>query len=72
MCECESSQIRGYGYDPTSKTLSVKFKGGGTYHYHNVPAETYDAMKAAKSVGSFLGSSIKGTYAFTKMEEEKQ
>ena len=72
LCDCESSQIKGYGYDPDSKTLAVKFKSGGLYHYNNVPAETYEAMKGAKSVGSFLGSAIKGTYGFTNMGESNE
>jgi hypothetical protein len=69
MCNCESSQVKGYGYDADSKTLAVEFKSGGVYHYHDVPAETYGAMTKAESVGRFIGASIKGAYQFSKVEK---
>lgn len=70
MCNCESSQVKAHGYDPQTKTLAVQFKSGGTYHYHDVPATTYAAMKEAKSVGSFIGKSVKGAHKFTRIEAE--
>ena len=69
MCPCESSQVKSHGYDAASKTLAVEFKSGGVYHYHDVPQKTYDDMKEAKSVGSFIGKSIKGVHKFTKIEK---
>lgn len=70
MCPCESSQVKSHGYDAATKTLAVEFKSGGTYHYHDVPAKTYDEMKAAKSVGKFIGASIKGVHKFAKIEKK--
>lgn len=67
MSECSSSQVKGYGYDPETKTLAVEFKSGGLYHYHDVPAETFGAMREAESVGKFIGASIKGAHKFTKI-----
>lgn len=67
MCPCESSQVKSHGYDAATKTLAVEFKSGGIYHYHDVPAKTYDDMKAAKSVGKFIGASLKGAHKFTKL-----
>ena len=69
MCPCESSQVKAHGYDAATRTLAVEYKSGGTYHYSDVPPATYDAMKAAESVGKFIGASIKGAHKFTKIEK---
>lgn len=69
MCPCESSQVRAHGYDAATKTLAVEFKSGGVYHYEDVPPATYELMKAAKSVGKFIGASIKGAHKFTKIDK---
>jgi hypothetical protein len=67
---CESSQVKGYGYDADSKTLAVEFKSGGVYHYRGVPLETYGAMQKAESVGKFIGANIKGSFEFSKIGAE--
>lgn len=69
MCPCESSQVKSHGYDAATRTLAVEFKSGGTYHYHDVPSATYDAMLKAESVGKFIGSSLKGAHKVTKIEK---
>lgn len=70
MCACEgSSQVKAHGYDAASKTLAVEYKNGGVYHYADVPPATYDAMKAAESVGKFIGANLKGAHKFTKIEQ---
>lgn len=73
---CVSSQLQAYGYDAESQTLAIKFKGstgapqGSTYHYFGVPAEVYEAMKAAKSVGTFFGSDIRPKFKFEKQPDQ--
>ena len=64
----KSSQVHSIGYDPTSKTMAVKFNSGGVYHYHDVPQEKFDAMRDAESLGSHLGKHIKGAHKFTKLD----
>jgi len=61
-----SSQVDQYGYDPVSKTLSVRFKAGGEYHYSDVPVGVYEGLQKAESVGSYLSKSIKGKFKFAK------
>lgn len=65
MHDVKSGQIESIGH--TGDTLIVRFKNGGTYHYHGVSAETFDSMKEAKSVGSFLHRNIKPNHKFTKV-----
>lgn len=66
MTPVKSSNINSIGYDADTKTLAVKFDGGGTYHYHNVPADIHLALEMADSAGKYLGEKIKGKYHFTK------
>jgi hypothetical protein len=61
-----SSNIASIGHD--GEDLFVAFKSGGTYRYQGVPVPTFDALRAAKSVGSHLHAHIKGKFASVKVE----
>lgn len=61
----KSSQIESIGHE--GNTLAVKFKSGGTYHYHDVSADQFAAIKKAESIGSFLHKHIKPKHKFTKL-----
>lgn len=63
----KSSQIESIGHD--GNTLAVKFKHGGTYHYHDVSAEQFAAMKKSESIGSYLHKNIKPKHKFTKLDK---
>lgn len=56
-----SSQVKAIGYDPATKTLAVTFTRGpgAIYHYPGVEPETFEAFKAAESIGTFFGQHIK-------------
>ena len=58
-----SGNLDGARYDPTSKTLTVKFKSGSVYEYAGVPHDTYQkfaaTFKTKDSSGSFLHKHIK-------------
>lgn len=64
-----SSQVASMGYCQTTNTLAVTFKNGGTYHYHDVKPATFNELSAAKSVGSFLHTKVKGAHKHTKVEK---
>lgn len=66
MSPIKSSQIESIGH--MGDTLAVKFKSGGTYHYHGVSAEKFAEMQKADSIGRFLGANIKPHHKFTKLE----
>ena len=71
MRTVKSSQMIAVGYHPDSRTLAILFDEETEYRYANVDQETYDAMIAAKSVGSFFYRNIKnspGRYPYTKVE----
>ena len=61
-----SSQLHSIGYDPETKTLAIKFKTGGVYHYADVPESEHKAMMAAPSHGKHFYANIKGKFKFTK------
>lgn len=61
-----SSNIIGFGYDPATQELTVKFHGGRSYTYTGVPKHIYTGMKGTDSVGKFFSSKIKDVFPFTK------
>lgn len=52
MKAVKSSNIESLGYDEATKTLAVKFKSGGTYHYSDITADQHTAFSGAKSIGA--------------------
>lgn len=58
----ESSQIGAIGHDPATNTLAMQFKSkkaAPVYHYANVDAAMFEALKTAESVGSHFAKEIK-------------
>lgn len=62
-----SSNIVSHGYDKDSKTMAIKFKGGGLYNYAGVEPHEYDAFAAAESLGKHFHANIR-----SKFQGEKQ
>jgi hypothetical protein len=63
-----SRQLASIGYDPAICTLEVEFRKGGVYQYAGVPAETYQRLIAAESIGSFFNIVIReGGFAFVRV-----
>jgi hypothetical protein len=67
MCDCQSSQLAQHGYDPATKTLAVKFKNGGLYHYAGVSQEAYDALTKAKSLGKHFAANVRSKFRHEKI-----
>ena len=66
----KSNLIASIGHDGT--TLAVQFKGkdgnpGSVYHYHDVSAEQFNALKKAESIGSHFGKNIRPNFKATKI-----
>lgn len=70
MTACESSNVAAHGYDATTKTLALQFKSGGLYHYHDVPADVAAGLTEAKSIGQYVGQSIKNQFKHSKIPSE--
>ena len=54
-----SSNVSEVGYDDASNTLGVRFLNGSEYHYYGVPKETFEGLRAAGSVGTYLNEFVK-------------
>lgn len=68
MREVRSSNIDAIGHDKESKTLAVRFKGGQTYHYQDVPHEVYMQVISSESIGGAVRQwVIKSGYKFSKV-----
>lgn len=66
MIYVDSSNVEAIGYDSETGELHVQFLSGGYYIYHDVPAELFEELKRAPSIGSFLNREIKGVHQFTR------
>jgi KTSC domain len=61
-----SSVIRSYHYDPVRRRLELQFISGRRYRYHDVPEETWRAMRQAFSKGVFFNEHIRDHFRFTR------
>jgi KTSC domain len=64
-----SSAISHVGYDPETREMRVRFHGGRTYSYPNVPAETHAGFIAADSVGKHFSANIRKVHAGTIIDQ---
>lgn len=69
MSAVKSGQIESIGHE--GDTLAVKFKSGGTYHYHGVSADDFTKLQKAESLGSHLHAHIRPKFKFTKQGEKQ-
>lgn len=65
MIPVDSSNLESIGYE--DETLQIQFLNGTTYQYFDVPAQVFDELKAADSVGKYLAAHVKGTYRYSKV-----
>lgn len=63
----ESREIAIVGYDEKTRTLEVTFRRGGVYHYFQVPQETYQALMAASSLGTYFAQEIQDKFSYQKI-----
>ena len=61
-----STVIGAFAYEPGSRTLAVSFRSGRRYRYHEVPVETYEAMRASFSKGAFFNRHVRDQFHFTE------
>ncbi len=64
----KSSNIEAAGYDPATRTLTVKFKNGGTYHYEGCSQDHYDGLCSAESAGKYLHKTIRSAFKWKKAQ----
>ena len=62
-----SSSVAEVGYDPTEKTLAIRFHSGAEYRYAHVSREIYQALVAASSIGRYFNVEIRGAYEYQRV-----
>jgi hypothetical protein len=62
MLRIHSTSIAAAGYDPDAQMLRVRFIGGGTYDYLDVPADVFRRLLDAPSKGRFVNWHVKPRY----------
>lgn len=55
----QSSNVKGWRYDPKTQELHVTFKNGATYRYAGVPKNVSRALRRNKSVGKTVNRMVK-------------
>jgi hypothetical protein len=56
-------------YDESTAGLEIKFSGGMTNRYQNIPVEIYVGLRDAKWKGQFFIENIQGAFAFTEVSK---
>ncbi|WP_127126194.1 KTSC domain-containing protein [Georgenia sp. SYP-B2076] len=62
-----SSTIVEVGYDPSSRTLELRFTGGRLYRYFDVPEQVFADMLAAPSKGRYFNREIRDGYRYVRV-----
>jgi KTSC domain len=64
-----STVIRRFHYEGQRNELVIQFQSGRRYAYDNVPPEVYDALRAARSRGSYFNAWVRDRYPCRKLDE---
>lgn len=62
----ESSNLQSVGFE---NGLWVRFKGGGLYHYPEVPREVFDKMGEGDSAGRWFTFNIRGKFKHVAVDD---
>lgn len=69
-----SSQLKGVGYDPATKTLVIEFNAArarSVYRYEDVAPATVGLLVFAPSIGRAFGSLIKGVFQYRRLTDDE-
>jgi hypothetical protein len=68
----KSSNIHSVAYDPTARTLEVKFHSGGHFLYHDVDPKTHEGLMNADSAGSYFGKHVRNSHRSEDVNKPKK
>lgn len=66
MTTVNSGFIYDITYTPETQDLAITMLNNKVYTYHDVDENTYNALMASDSKGSFYNAQIKNNFALTK------
>ncbi|MDY0881974.1 KTSC domain-containing protein [Dongia soli] len=67
MQSFDSESIEAGGYEARTRTLRLRFAGGHTYDYRNVPITVYNDLLSAPSKGRFVNWHVKPHYRYRRV-----
>ncbi len=67
--EVQSSNLRTVAYNQNDQSLEVVFRNGRKYRYQNVPAEIFEGLCGADSLGSFFHKHIRFSFKYEEIGE---
>jgi hypothetical protein len=59
--------LRLIGYDPRLEVLEVVFNTGDRYQYKEVPADEYEGLMNAESIGQYMHRHIIDRYEYERI-----
>jgi hypothetical protein len=68
MYPVSSSNITEVGYDSQNETVLVRFVNNTLYVYKGVNEVTFEELRTAASVGSYLNRNFKNVYPYERIE----
>jgi hypothetical protein len=68
MYPVSSSNISEVGYDTSNETVLVRFLNNALYAYKGVPETTFEELRTAPSVGSYINRNFKNVYPYERIE----
>ena len=63
-----STSIAAGGYDGKKRRLRLRYVGGDTYEYLNVPRSVFQNLLEAPSKGRFVNGHVKPYYSFRRVD----
>lgn len=67
-----SSNVESVGHDPATGVLEVEYRGGAVYRYAGVPAQVFEDVARAPSVGAAVAQAVRGHYQHRLMPRPGQ
>ena len=62
MISVDSEAILEVGYDSATKRMTITFKQGKSYDFCGVPANIFEGLVIAASVGSYYNDHVRDRY----------
>uniref|UniRef100_A0A6M3IE86 Putative RNA binding domain protein n=1 Tax=viral metagenome TaxID=1070528 RepID=A0A6M3IE86_9ZZZZ len=66
--KADSSNLDSFWYE--GGKLTIEFKSGSTYTYHEVPEDIFEGLKKAESQGRYFYKNITNKFKYNKLKKE--
>jgi len=63
-----STVIHRFCYDADTSRLVIEFQSGRRYVYFGVPPAVHEAMRSARSRGSYFNEQVRDRYSYARLD----